>query len=83
MTKSELIGVNLTDAEKFDESVSEFVSKCKSLNVALSLSVYQSFLFDHNQLAEVLKLCTHLEEFQKKAKKWKFYGKSDQMDLDF
>lgn len=81
MTKYELLG-NMSDEEKFDASVSDFVVKCNSLHVALSVSVYQSYLFSHNQSQEILKLCYFLDEFQKKAKKWRFYGTKDQLEFD-
>lgn len=73
----------MTDEEKFDESCAEFIADCLRLNVRLSVSVCKSLLFDYHQLQEILKLCVHLNEFQKKVRKWKFSGKSDQMDLNF
>lgn len=83
MTKFEIIGVYLTDEEKFNQSISEFRSKCRTLRIALSVSVHDSLILTFSQRQQVLKLCEQVEFLENSMLNWKFHGKKDQMELDF
>lgn len=83
MTKYEIIGVNLTDEEKFNKSVAEFRLKCRTFRTALTVSCHDTRILTFSQCQLVMKLCREIELLENSMLNWKFYGKKDQLEFDF